>query len=938
MNKNHLRFFAILLIVAYSSIVYAYDTEIDGIQYQLDFESKTAKVVGHEDIEDIVIPSTINYNKYEYIVSSIGSGAFYNSEITSITIPNTIKKIGKGAFRECSKLSSVFISDIISWCNIDFEDYNSNPLCGKSYKFIDEELYINGVLVNEIEIPNTVTSIGPYAFANCKNIISVKIPNSVISIGKGAFSSCCNLESVNIPDNIKRIEEDTFSYTNISSIKIPNSVTYIGEFAFGWCIYLAEVFLGNSVDSIDNDAFAYCDKIEDIFIHNTNVPYSEWGHDFSLTNITVHVPSASLSLYKESCYWDEAKNIKALATEIDGIYYDLIPKVKQAEVSRAYSNSYKGDITIPQTISVDGIDYAVTKINKRTFNQCIDLKSVVIGNSIKDIGNNLFFGCSSLQSVTLGESVTSIPSEAFYGCKSLTAIIIPNSITSIDDRAFKDCNSLCSVTIGESVRTIGSEAFSGCVSLNSIIIPDAVEIIYPQAFSGCIQLSNIVIGNSVSTISKQSFYGCNSISSVYLPNSVKTIEEEAFANCSSLSSLSLGNSLSTIGNRAFYKCESLISLHIPNSVTNIGYSCFSECNSLSEVTLGENLKNIDSSAFSYCTSLSNISIPNSVENLGYGVFRGCNGLSSVHIGESVVSIKQETFSGCTALTTVSIGNSVETIENKAFMNCNKLTSVFIPNSTKSIGDMAFEGCSELMKVILPKTISTIGSKTFADCKNMLEFICYTLTVPTIKDDAFNGSDIQYATLYVPAESLEPYKSTTPWNAFGTIVSLEGSIEDIKKCATPLISYKDGKLQFTSETNGAQCYYTLNTPDAIAQETAAEDNSVSLAAYYDITCSAKADGYANSETARAKLYWLPSSGSIDGDNIEAISQRGIVIQSAGGFIDISGLDNNERVSFYSIDGKTLGSAKAIDGVLSFAAKPGAIVIAKIGNESIKVCVE
>lgn len=440
MNKNYLRLFAIILIVTYSSIVYAYDTEINGIKYEVDFESKTAKVVGHADTEDIVIPSTISYNNYEYIVSSIGSGAFYNSKIMSITIPNTIKKIGQKAFCKCCNLTSVFISDIISWCNIDFEDYNSNPLCGKSDYFIDEELYINGVLVNEIEIPNTVTSIGQYAFANCKNIISAKIPNTVTNIGKYVFSSCDNLESVNIPDNINRIEEGAFSNTGLISINIPNSVTYIGKYAFSGCTNLTEVFLGNSVDSIDYAAFAYCYNIEDIYIHNTNVPYSKWGEMFSLTNTTVHVPSASLSLYKESCYWDEARNIKALATEFDGIYYDLIPKVKQAEVSRVYSNSYKGDITIPQTISVDGIDYTVTKINKRTFSQCIDLKSVVIGNSIKDIGNNLFFGCSSLQSVTLGESVTSIPSEAFYGCKSLTAIIIPNSVTSIDERAFKDCN------------------------------------------------------------------------------------------------------------------------------------------------------------------------------------------------------------------------------------------------------------------------------------------------------------------------------------------------------------------------------------------------------------------------------------------------------------------------------------------------------------------
>ena len=116
------------------------------------------------------------------------------------------------------------------------------------------------------------------------------------------------------------------------------------------------------------------------------------------------------------------------------------------------------------------------------------------------------------------------------------------------------------------------------------------------------------------------------------------------------------------------------------------------------------------------------------------------------------------------------------------------------------------------------------------------------------------------------------------------------------------------------------------------------DKVSLSACYDISVTAMKTGYDNSDVATAKLYWLPSSGTLEGDNSNNVSMRGIAIQSAGGFVTISGLDNNETVSFYGIDGKALGSATAINGTTSFAAQSGSIVVAKIGKENIKIAVK
>ena len=131
---------------------------------------------------------------------------------------------------------------------------------------------------------------------------------------------------------------------------------------------------------------------------------------------------------------------------------------------------------------------------------------------------------------------------------------------------------------------------------------------------------------------------------------------------------------------------------------------------------------------------------------------------------------------------------------------------------------------------------------------------------------------------------------------------------------------------------------MNCQDTKSGETFAENNAVTLNACYDITCYAKAEGFVNSDVATAKLYWLPSSGSLEGAGINNVSMRGIAIQSAGGFINISGLDNNETVSFYDLDGKFLGTAKSIDGNVSFSAKQGTVVVARIGKEGIKIAVK
>ena len=339
-------------------------------------------------------------------------------------------------------------------------------------------------------------------------------------------------------------------------------------------------------------------------------------------------------------------------------------------------------------------------------------------------------------------------------------------------------------------------------------------------------------------------------------------------------------------------------------------------------------------AFRHCRSLTSITIPNSVTSIGGDAFYGCRSLTSIIIPNSVTSIGYYAFRNCSGLQSIAIPNSVTIILDYAFSGCSSLTSITIPNSVTSVGREAFYGCSGLISVTIPNSVKEISYLAFSECPKLENVYCYAESFSDISDNIFKDSYIEDATLHVPSSAISYYQTTAPWSKFGTIKALEDTDEETKKCETPTISFIDGKLTFSCATEGVEYVSEVTCSDVNKYYS----NEINLAACYDITVTAMKTGYDNSDVATAKLYWLTSSGSLEGAGINNVSMRGIAIQSAGGFVTISGLDNNEKVSFYGIDGKALGSATAINGTTSFAAQSGSIVVAKIGKESIKIAVE
>ena len=193
-------------------------------------------------------------------------------------------------------------------------------------------------------------------------------------------------------------------------------------------------------------------------------------------------------------------------------------------------------------------------------------------------GWSKFIGCRSLTSLVIPDSVTNIGDYAFSGCRSLTDIVIPDSVTNIGDYAFWNCRSLTNIVIPNSVTSIGDNAFEYCFSLSNLIIPDGVTSIGDGAFVGCTSLSSVVIPDSVSSIGNNAFWGCESLTDIVIPNSVTSIGESAFYECSSLTEVVIPDSVTSIGDKAFHTCSSLTNIDIPDSVTSIGDGAFDDYN------------------------------------------------------------------------------------------------------------------------------------------------------------------------------------------------------------------------------------------------------------------------------------------------------------------------------------------------------------------------
>ena len=334
----------------------------------------------------------------------------------------------------------------------------------------------------------------------------------------------------------------------------------------------------------------------------------------------------------------------------------------------------------------------------------------------------------------------------FYNNDNIRKVVIGTGITDIGESLFLNCSRLCEVEISDTVTKLGWNCFYGCCSLTDIEIPESVAIIDTDSFDGCINLRNVTIPDSVEIIGEEAFYGCFALADVRLPKNLKSIGRSAFRYCHSLTSIELPESMTEIDAGSFFCCTGLESVTIPDSIVKIGSSAFSGCTSLREINIPDSVVSIDNNAFRECSSVTELTIPDSVTSLGSRVFSYCSSLQTVAVGNGLKSIPDKTFLGCTELRSAVLGDSIEEFGNNSFESCTSLKEINIPSKLTVIPNCTFNGCKSLDNVTLPSGIAKIGEKAFADCKS-LKSIAVPANTTSIDDTSFwNCSSLEEITV------------------------------------------------------------------------------------------------------------------------------------------------------------------------------------------------
>ena len=525
-----------LIALCWTVAIQAQTVTIDGINYSLNADAKTAEVTKSTATGDIVIPEKITVDGVEYSVTSIGYEAFKNcSALTSVKMPS-VTSIDYGAFRECPILTAVDMPSVtrieayaFSFCQnlktvdmplvarieqVAFESCSSlisvnMPLITS----IDNSVFSNCSSLTSVDMPS-VTSIAGSAFSQCSSLTSVDMP-SVTSIESTAFSQCSSLTSVTMP-LVTSIGNQAFDgCSNLTSVTMP-SVTSIGDETF-WGCRIINLSLPATLISIGNNCFTQTRKIT----LAATTPAS-LGINVFWKYAVIRVPESAVNDYRNAAGWSKYKDqILSMSDKTD---YDVTVTAQEKEsrlLNMITQDNLGKVVSLKVTGTINGYDIMVIR-NKMPNLHYLDLTdATIVANNYyyylncytKDnvIGAFMFYDLDKLISVKLPKNATLIELKALCNCTNLAEVVLPVKLESIGRAAFSGCDNVTNIDLPPTLKTIGDEAFCGC-SLKRISLP-GVESIGESAFE-CRNLTEVRIPSTLKSIGDRAF-NCENLKKVY---------------------------------------------------------------------------------------------------------------------------------------------------------------------------------------------------------------------------------------------------------------------------------------------------------------------------------------------------------------------------------------------------------------------------------------
>ena len=433
-------------------------------------------------IPSILIPST---------VVEIGESAFNGcTQLSSVTLPASLEFIGQNAFTGCTALSEVNISDIKTMLNTEFSNETSNPLS------IAHNLKLNGQPLESLVIESAVT-IRPYAFSGCTTLKHVVLPKDTETISKYAFSGCKNISEISIPDNVKTIESWAFrECSGIQKITMGSQVADIGDYAFSRCESLTAITIPDNLTSLGESAFSGCSAMKEVSLGKglTRIrPYTfQYCSELEKFNFGENVKEIGYNAF-DSC--NKLKEIRFTdnITIIDPSAFNGTDWFNSQPDGIVYAGpvafKYKG--VMPAETAIEFKEGTKTIANDLFYYQGNSLKDAIFPESLQIIGDWAFYNCSNLKTLTFPDNVEKIGAQAFSGCTGLQRITFGKGLTVIGDGAFNNADRigeihskateppLCDLSIWDPVEPFTDAVFQTAI----VTVPEASLEAYKAAKS-----------------------------------------------------------------------------------------------------------------------------------------------------------------------------------------------------------------------------------------------------------------------------------------------------------------------------------------------------------------------------------------------------------------------------------------------------------------------